>query len=260
MNRTPTATRNVHNPPRTGGIPTIQELPVRSKARIAGFLYLIIIVGGLFAVGVVPAATLVPGDPAGTAERMIDHEGLYRLGLTVHVVIVLCNIPLAVLFHDVFRAANRGLATVVVLFILMAATIEGITLIDQFGALALVQRGPAASLLTGEGLQAQLALHLALQEFGFNLSLVLVGCYAVLAGLLIVRVRLLPRTVGALLAVGGLSYLIHSFATFLAPGSAANLFPYIQIPSFIGESALTVALLTGRLNHARPGRASMERS
>lgn len=40
-------------------------------ARIAGGLYLIIIVGGVFALGYVPAAIVVPGDAAATAHNIL---------------------------------------------------------------------------------------------------------------------------------------------------------------------------------------------
>jgi hypothetical protein len=51
--------------------------------------------------------------------------------------------------------------------------------------------------------------------------------------------------VGVLLAIGGLCYLTNSFATFVAPGFAAHLFPYIQVPSLVGEASLMLWLLIG---------------
>src|SRR6267378_979773 len=67
-------------------------------ARIAGVLYLIVIVGGFFAQGFVSAALVVPGDAAATVRNVDGNELLYRSGLVAHVVILLCNIPLAVIF------------------------------------------------------------------------------------------------------------------------------------------------------------------
>ena len=60
----------------------------RHLARIAGGLYLIIIVGGFFAIGYVPAAIVVPGDAAATAHNILAHELLYRLGLAAHIIIL----------------------------------------------------------------------------------------------------------------------------------------------------------------------------
>src|SRR6516162_9374933 len=66
----------------------------RRLARIAGGLYLIIIVGGFFAIGYVPAMLVVPGDVVATAQNIQAHELLYRLGLVAHLIILVCNIPL----------------------------------------------------------------------------------------------------------------------------------------------------------------------
>jgi Domain of unknown function (DUF4386) len=60
-----------------------------------------------------------------------------------------------------------------------------------------------------------------------------------------------PRTVGVLLAIGGLCYLIYSFAAFLAPGFAAHLVPYIQLPSLVGEGSLCLWLLVMGVNVSR---------
>src|ERR1700694_3247062 len=87
--------------PRTGDSQVMERMAAASPrhlARIAGGLYLIIIVGGFFAIGFVPTAIVVPGDAAATAHNILMHELLYRLGLAVHIIILMCNIPLAVIF------------------------------------------------------------------------------------------------------------------------------------------------------------------
>src|SRR3954470_15652698 len=66
----------------------------RRLARVAGALYLINIVGGAFAIGVVQAR-LFTLDPATTAHNIRAHELLYRSGLAVHIVVTVTNVPLA---------------------------------------------------------------------------------------------------------------------------------------------------------------------
>ena len=60
----------------------------RRWARIAGALYLTVIVGGFFAIGFVPSALVVPGDAAATAHNILGNELLYRLGLVAHNIIL----------------------------------------------------------------------------------------------------------------------------------------------------------------------------
>jgi Domain of unknown function (DUF4386) len=229
----------------------VAEASPRPKARFAGGLYLLIIAGGLFAVGYVPAAIVVHGDAAATAHNLLANESLYRLGLAVHVIIALCNVPLAVIFYDLFKAANRSLAGVLVLFILVGVAIESVNLLNEFAPLVLLRGEHYAGVISAEQLQAQAHMPLELQNVGFNLSLAFVGCYCLVAGCLIFRSRLLPQAIGVLLAIGGLCYVFNSFAYFLAPDFAAGLFPFIQLPSFIGELSLCLWLLIKGVNVER---------
>ncbi len=92
---------------------------------------------------------------------------------------------------------------------------------------------------------------LSLLSIGYNIQQVLYACYLLAAGYLVFRSTFLPRTVGVLLAIGALAYLIYSFTTFLAPGFAAQLVPYIQLPSLIGEASFCLWLLAIGVNVQR---------
>lgn len=216
------------------------EASLPFKARMGGILYLIIIIGGLFGAGYVPSTIVVHGDAAATVNNILTNESLYRFGLGVHIIVVLCNIPLAVIFYDLFKFENKSLSRLVMLFILVAATIEGVSLLNKFVPLILLQN---AAIMTSEQLQATAYMHFLLHEIGFNLSLAFFGCYCLLAGYLIFRLGVLPRIIGLLLAIGGACYLINSFANFLVPEFAVGLLPYIFIPCFFGEATLCLSLL-----------------
>ncbi|ASC73698.1 hypothetical protein XM38_046700 [Halomicronema hongdechloris C2206] len=218
----------------------IAEASLPFKARMGGVLYLIIIIGGLFGAGYVPSTIVVHGDAAATVNNILANESLYRFGLSIHIIVVLCNIPLAVIFYDLFELANKSLSRLVMLFILVAATIEGVSLLNQFVPLILLQ---SAATITAEQLQATTYMHFLLQVIGFNLSLAFFGCFCLLAGYLIFRLGVLPRIIGLLLAIGGACYLINSFANFLVPEFAVSLSPYIFIPCFLGEATLCLSLL-----------------
>ncbi|MEO0534385.1 MAG: DUF4386 domain-containing protein [Cyanobacteria bacterium P01_A01_bin.123] len=227
----------------------IAEASLPFKARMGGILYLIIIIGGLFGAGYIPAMVFVHGDAAATINNILTNESLYRFGLGVHIIVVLCNIPLAVIFYDLFKFVNKSLSRLVMLFILVAATIEGVSLLNNFVPLILLQSAEqSAAIMTAEQLQSTAYMHFLLHEIGFNLSLSFFGCYCLLAGYLIYRLRFLPRITGLLLAIGGACYLINSFANFLAPELAIGLSPYIFIPCFFGEATLCLSLLIKGVN------------
>jgi hypothetical protein len=69
-------------------------------------------------------------------------------------------------------------------------------------------------------------------------NLVFFGLYCVLIGYLIFRSTFLPRTLGVLMAFGGLGWV-----TFLSPQLTNYLSPYNMAPGILGEGALTLWLL-----------------
>ena len=220
-------------------------------ARIAGGLYLINILAGFFAVGYVPAAIVVTGDVAATAHNIEAHELLFRLGLVAHVIILCTNVPLAVIFYDLFKVVNRRLALFVAFFTLVGTAVEGANLANQFAPLALLGRGHYASGLTTEQLQALAYMPLDLLGVSYAISSVFFAFYGVAIGYLVFRSTFLPRALGVLLAIGALCYLTYSFAIFLSPEFAARLVPYIQLPSLVGEGSLCLWLLIIGVNVER---------
>jgi hypothetical protein len=87
--------------------------------------------------------------------------------------------------------------------------------------------------LTGLGLEA-----LRWQPQGMNIAIVCSGCYCLLLGCLIFRSRFLPRQLGPLMAVAGLSWL-----TYLSTPLANYLSPYNLALGLLGEALVMLWLL-----------------
>ncbi|HVS49988.1 MAG TPA: DUF4386 domain-containing protein [Candidatus Dormibacteraeota bacterium] len=223
----------------------------RQLARIAGGLYLVNIVGGAFAIGFVPAVVVVAGNAAATAHNIQANELLYRLGLVAHVIITVTNVPLAVIFYDLFKVVNRRIALLVVFFTLVGTAVESANLVNQFAPLILLNGGHYSSALTTEQLQALAYIPAGLQTISYDISGVFFGFYGLSIGYLVFRSTFLPRVIGVLLAFGAACYLAYSLVDFLSPGSAAHLVPYIQLPSLVGEGSFTLWLLIVGLNAQR---------
>jgi hypothetical protein len=96
----------------------------------------------------------------------------------------------------------------------------------------------AFSSLMGLGFEA-----LRWQPLGMNVAIVFSGCYCLLLGYLIFRSTFLPRYLGALMAVAGLSWL-----TYLSTPLADYLSPYNLAFGLLGESLVMLWLLVVTLN------------
>jgi len=225
-----------------------------------GGLYVINIVFGFFAIGYLPAMLVVSGNAAATAQNIQAHELLYRLGLVAHIIVVLTNIPMTLIFYELLKVVNRKLALLDVFFGLVATAIEGANLLNQFTPLILLGGGHALSAFTPEQVQALASLSLDSQAMSYTIQQIFYAGDLLTAGYLVFRSTFVPRAVGVGLWIGALCYLIYSFADILAPGFAAHLVPYIQVPSGLAECSLCLWFLVMGVNVSRWERQASQAS
>jgi len=135
--------------------------------------------------------------------------------------------------------------------LLVGTAVEGANLVGQFAPLVLLDGGHRSSAFTVEQAEALASMPLALLTIGYSIGQVIYALSLLSIAYLIVRSTFLPRIIGGTLAIGALCYLVYSFATFLSPGFADHLVPYIQLPSGVGEGSLCLWLLIVGLNVSR---------
>jgi hypothetical protein len=224
----------------------IEESP-QLYARIAGFLYLIVIVGGAFAELMVRGKLVVHGDAAATAHNIMAHQLLYRLGFAAELFYCVCNVPLTVIFYNLFKVVNRNVALMMVLLDLTTNIIESVSLLGHYAPLLILGGGTHLNAFSPEQLQAAAYVSIQLFEHGFAICLVFFGFDCFTMAYLIYRSTFFPRIIGAMLAIEGVGYLINSSALFLAPELQPRIFPYFA-PTAIAEIALALWLLVMGVN------------
>lgn len=226
----------------------VREASPRRDARIAGLLYLFIIVAGAFAQAYVRQGLVVPGDAAATGVNLVANEQLYRWGLVADLLPLLCNVVLAVIFYRLFNVVNGSLAALAVLFSLLGTAVQAAVLVFHIAPLLMLMGGPALGALTQEQVQALAYVSLRLQTDGYSIALVFFGCFGLSLGYLIVRSRFMPRIIGILMGVAGFCYFTNSLLSLVAPSLASVLF---LLPALLGEGTLTLWLIVKGVDVAR---------
>jgi hypothetical protein len=211
--------------------------------RFAGVLYLIIIAGGIFAQIFVLEPLIVHGNPVVTAENIIREEGLFRMGFTVHLVILLAAAAIIVILFLLFRNVNELLAYCMLIFNSISISIESISSLYLYEALLLIQGRPHMASIDGGYLQALAYQSLSYQSVGYDVALLFFGMVCILIGILILKSHFIPRFLGILMALAGLCYIVNSLVHFIAPGISGYLLPYILVPCFLGELAFGIWLV-----------------
>jgi hypothetical protein len=121
----------------------------------------------------------------------------------------------------------------------------------HLAALLLLQGPQYLAAFNSSQLEAMASFSLALHAQGYAVSDVLFGIYCILIGWLILRSAFLPRVIAALMVIGGVSYLIDSFTSFLFPSLRNPILNYIPLLGLLGEGSLTVGLLVMGVNATR---------
>jgi len=125
----------------------------------------------------------------------------------------ICYVVVTLLFYGLFKPVNSGLSLIAAGFSLVGCVL---------GALG------------------------AFRLIGGQINLGFFGLYCLAIGYLIFRSTFLPRSLGVLMAIGGIGWI-----TFFLPELAGQLAPFNMLPGFVGEAALTLWLLTIGVNAQR---------
>jgi hypothetical protein len=228
----------------------VPDLSPAVMARIAGVLYLVIVVGGAFAQLAVRDGLVVAGDAAATARNIAGHELLYRAGFAIEVFYLLCGVPLKLLLYRIFSVVNRGLALVMVLFAALGAAVQGVILLAHYAPLVILGEGAHLAAFTQQQREAAALMSLQLFDYGYMIALSFFGCFCLIIGYLVTRSTFFPRFVGPLLAIEGVAYLANSFGHFISPPFGARVFPFLLV-SGVAELSFCLTLLIAGVNVQR---------
>jgi MFS family permease len=209
----------------------------KSYARIIGVLYflffLMSILGGRLLGGLV-----VQSDAAATANHILTHESLFRLGTAMGLVAIGFYVALLALFYDLFRPVNWRVSLLAAFFGLVGCAIQAGGSVFDFFSLVVLRSGQAGGQLKAEELPGLALLFLKLGDRAVSVALVFFAVYCLLIGCLILRATFLPRFLGAMMVLAGLGWL-----TFLYAPLASHLSPYIEALGIVAEASLMLWLL-----------------
>jgi hypothetical protein len=217
-----------------------------ATARLAGALWLIVIAVSIVSIFVNPSVSTA-GSAAQTAASVLAAETPYRLAFALLFVGSLCYLGVTALLYELLRPVNRSVALFGAFAGLAGITIGAASAVNELGALDLLKQASTAAPAAANQLQAiaQFALRDGPE---FKVGMVFFGLQIASVGYLLLRSALVPRIIGGVLVAGGLSYIVSSFATFVAPALGARLSPLVIPIAILGEGSLTLWLLIKGVN------------
>jgi hypothetical protein len=224
-----------------------REISPQLYARVAGVLYLIIIVFGIFGEMFVRSSLVVPGDAAATASNITAAPGLFRVGFFADSIMFLSDVALAVLLYVLLKPVSKVVALTAMCFRLTQTAVLALNLIHYHAAMLLLADSGYSATFGSERLNALASFFLDMHAHGYDLGLLLFGLHCFLLGYLVFKSRYLPRVLGVLLVAAAFTYLIGSYTRFFFPAYVKAVAP-IYIVAIISEVSLCLWLLVKGVN------------
>jgi hypothetical protein len=220
-----------------------------NPGRIAGFLYLLLVIIGPLRLIYIPDKLFVHGNAAATVNNILAHEWLFRTGMVADLIGAVILIFLTLAFYRLFKGVDQNLAVMVVIFGgVMPALIYFVGVVSDAGALTLARSPDFLSVFDKPQRDALAMLFLRLRDHQNTAAEILWGVWLFPLAMLVYRSRFLPRFLGVWLAINGFAYVMLSFTGFLLPQYQNTVFMLGQ-PAFFGELAIMLWLV---IKGARP--------
>ena len=225
----------------------------RRQGRTAGALYLLIVVSGIFGMAYVPSQLDGHGDAALVVQQITAHAGLFRAGIVAELICFTTFLLLPLALYRLLGATDRIAAVLMVTLAVASVPLSLAALAHKLDVLTLLGDARWLHGLSAANLQTQVMLQLESYGNAQLLAEVFWGLWLIPFGWLVIRYRQLPRVLGYLLVLGGLSYVVDFGGWLLGAGYADSPWAgYITLPAALGEFGTSLWLA---VMGARPARS-----
>jgi hypothetical protein len=208
---------------------------VQRQARVAGFLYLLVVLTAPIGLIVVPTKLIVSGNATATADKIRASEWLLRLGIASELIHQVIFIFVVLALYRLFKAVSETQAKqMLVLGALVSVPIAFVNVLNEIATSILVSGAEFLSVFAKPQLDALAYLFLRLHGQGISVVSIFWGLWLLPFGMLVIRSGFIPRVFGVLLLIAGVAIVVSSFTTLVLP-RYAHLVSQIATPLQLAE-------------------------
>lgn len=217
---------------------------LKNKARLAGLIYLLIILFAGFSQGYVRETIYIPSDPKATIENINSLQSLFRLGLVSDLIAFMLDAVISVLLYQLFKTVDQTMALIALAFRLLAhPAIASLNLLNHFIAMEAATGNGIMANLEIEQQEVWTMLFMNEHNTGYLLAGAFFGIHCLLLGILLFRSMLFPKLLGILMILAAGGYLIETFGNFIFSDYQTILAYIVGVSAALGEVSLTLYLL-----------------
>jgi hypothetical protein len=224
--------------------------PTDKAARIAGAVYLLMVLTAPFSLMYVPGKLIVRGNATATANNILAHETLFRLSTIGELLGQVIFICLAIALYRLLSNVSRNWALLMVGFVLVSSAVGFLNTLNNIAALILFRGGEFLAVFDKSQRDALAMLFVRLHSHGHFINEIFWGLWLFPFGLLVFRSGFLPRFLGIWLMLDCLGWLALSVIALFFPLYYDVAFRFAQ-PVLFGELAIMLWLLIKGANVER---------
>ena len=217
--------------------------PTSKNARIAGFLYLLLVIAGPIRLIYIPSKLFVRGNASATANNIAAHENLFRLGIVSDLFCGTILIFVTLALYRLLKGVDQNHAVLmVILGGVLPSAIDFLIVLNDAAVLILVRGADFLSVFDKPQRDALAMLFLRIHGQGILAAEIFWGLWLFPLPILVYRSRFLPRFLGVWLIINGFAYVAISLTGLLLP-QYEDMISNIAFPALTGELVFVLWLL-----------------
>ena len=216
--------------------------PTDKAARVAGAVYLSLVLTAPFSLLYVPGKLIVRGNATATANNILTHETLFRFGIVTDLLSSVIFIFVGIALYRLLSGVNRTWARMMVSLVLVSAAVAFLNVLNNLAALILFRGGDFLTVFDKPQREALGMLFIRLHSQGIIIDELFWGLWLFPFGVLVMRSGFLPWILGVWLIVNCFAYLAISLTSLLLPDYGTVVYHYV-FPILFGELAIVLWLL-----------------
>jgi Domain of unknown function (DUF4386) len=207
---------------------------MKATARLAGLLYLIVAVLGIYGFFYVHGQLYATGNTAATAAKMVAREPLLRSSILIHVISNILFLTVAVLLYELLKTVHALIARLMLCWVAIAIPLFFITEALEITSFFIFKAELLSSFAVSQS-QDIAAVLIRISNVTGQLLMFHWGLWLMPLGWLVYQSNFIPRLFGVLLWINGAGYMIASVTYILWPATLPLITSIVMPTYFAGE-------------------------
>ncbi len=220
-----------------------EQINLKRTARIAGFIYLLIAITGVFGIMYVPMQLIDSSNLPLTMRTILRHEFLFRAGIMSNLVCQTLFVFLVLQLYKLFQQVSKHLTRTMFALVIVGVPIAFVIIFNQLFALLLLKENFMRSFPPAQ-LQLLVMAFLKMYNYGNVVIGIFWGLWLIPFGQLVYKSGFITKILGILLIIGGCAYVVDAFTFVLFPSYHFSVTGIIVgLTSSVAEFAMVFWLL-----------------